>query len=70
MEIRDGNEDILAVYMMTRRQYVTAEQGRVADISLPAVKMVMDLIGIKDQARCMMLVQRLFHELYRHPESR
>ena len=56
--------------MITRRQYVTAEQGRVADINLLVVKAVMDLMGIEDQMRCLLLVQRLFHEFYKRPEER
>lgn len=56
--------------MLTRRQYVTAEQGRVADINLLTVKAVMDIMGIIDQRRCMMMVQRMFHELYQQEAVR
>lgn len=70
VEVTEENEGPLAVYMITRRQYVTAEQGRVVDINILAVKAVMDLMGVENQKRCLLLVQRLFHEFYKHPEAK
>jgi hypothetical protein len=46
--------------MLTRRQYVTAETGRIVDISIPAVKIVMDLMGVADQKDCLDGVRSLF----------
>ena len=56
--------------MMARMQYVTAHDGHPADISFPAVKVVMDLLEIVNQRDCLMKVQRLFHffENERHNE--
>ena len=49
------------VYMLTRRQIVTVGMGQVVDISLPAVKIAMDLYGVKDQPACLNRVRKLFH---------
>lgn len=61
VELREENETAANVYMIVRRQYVTAEQGRVVDVSIPAIKAVMDLFQVKDQLKCLVRVQRLFH---------
>ena len=55
------NEDAALVYMITRRQYITGEYGRVVDISIPAVKIVMDMHGIIDQKRCLEKVLKTFY---------
>lgn len=60
VELQVENEDIAQVYMLTRRQYVTAETGRIVDISIPAVKIVMDLMGVADQKDCLDGVRSLF----------
>lgn len=57
----EENEDAARTYMLTRRQFVTADQGQVVDISIPAVKVVMDMLEIKDQRTCLMRVRNLFH---------
>lgn len=49
------------VYMLTRRQVITVGMGQVADISIPAVKIAMDLYGVKDQMGCLNRVRKLFH---------
>jgi len=48
--------------MLTRRQYVTAEHGRVVDISIPAILAVMNEYpgGIKDRWDCINKVRTLF----------
>lgn len=61
VDLMEENEDAARVYMLTRRQYVTADQGQVVDISIPAVRVVMDLFEIKDQKSCLMRVRGLFH---------
>jgi hypothetical protein len=63
VELREENEAAAQVYMLTRRQYVTAEQGRIVDISIPAVKTVMDMIGVEDQLDCLNRVRKLFHAM-------
>lgn len=61
MDLFEENEDAGEVYMATRRQYRTAEQGRVVDIDIVAVKTVMDLYGVRDQRECLGKVLMLFH---------
>jgi hypothetical protein len=59
--LRDENEEAATVFMLTRRQYVTAEQGRIVDISIPAVKAVMDIHSTRDQKSCLIKVVKTFH---------
>lgn len=59
--MRSENEEIAMVFMLTRRQYIVAENGRIVDISIPALKTVMDLMGIKNQKDCMARVVKTFH---------
>lgn len=64
VELREENEDAAAVYMTTRRQYVTRHNGRldvIVDLSIPAVESAMRIIGVKDQKDCLRKVQNLFH---------
>lgn len=61
VQLLDENQAAAAVYMMTRRQVVTAEEGRIVDISIPAVKIAMDLHGVKDQRTCLLRVINTFH---------
>ncbi|HOO50360.1 MAG TPA: hypothetical protein PLK94_03620 [Alphaproteobacteria bacterium] len=46
---------------MTRNQIITAGMGQVVDISIPAVKIVMDLLGVRDQKSCLLKVHKAFH---------
>lgn len=62
VQLTEENDDVIKIYLSTRRQYITAEQGHVVDINLLAVKMMMDLYGIRDQQRCMEKVVWLFHQ--------
>lgn len=61
VELISGNEEVAAVYMTARRQYVTGEHGRVVDLSIHAVKIVMDLYGIADQRTCLKRVLKTFY---------
>lgn len=63
MELLEENEDAGEIYMVTRRQYRTAEQGRVVDIDILAVQAVMDLYGVQDQRACLEKVRMLFHHM-------
>lgn len=47
--------------MLVRRQVVTMGQGQSVDISIPAIKIVMDLYGVRDQLACLNRVRKLFH---------
>jgi len=57
------------VYMMCRAQYVTAEQGGVVDISIPAIKIAMDAFGVTNQLDCLMQVRRVWHEVRSRREA-
>ena len=35
--------------------------GKIVDISIPAVKIAMELYGVKDQTACLIRVRKLFH---------
>lgn len=60
-EVLPENREALDVYLLARNQVVTVGEG-VADISFPAVKIVMDVLGVVDQRRCFLKVHGLFHE--------
>lgn len=47
--------------MLTRGQVITVGQGQPADISIPAVKIVMDLLEVKKQRDCLLTVLRIFN---------
>jgi len=57
----EENEEVAQVYMLARRQVITVGAGQVADLSIPAVKIVMDLYRVRDQKACLNRVRRLFH---------
>ena len=61
IDLHPANEDAARVYMLTRQQVITAGRGQVVDISIPAVKIAMDLYGVRDQAKCLNRVRKLFH---------
>jgi hypothetical protein len=46
--------------MLARNQVVTNGMA-IVDISIPAVKIAMDLYGVKDQRDCLNRVRRLFY---------
>ena len=64
MDLFEENEDAGEVYMATRRQYRTAEQGRVVDIDIVSVKTAMDLYGVRDQRKCLGKVLMLFNHYF------
>ena len=62
VELSPENDIDAQVYMMTRRQVVTVGMsGQIVDISIPAVKIVMDLYGVSNQLACLNRVRKLFH---------
>lgn len=60
IELNDENQEPALIYMMTRGQVVTLGE-RTIDISIPAIKIAMDLYKIKNQKDCMEKVMNLFH---------
>ena len=69
-ELLPGNEDAVNVYLLTRNQVVMIGMETVADISIPAVKIMMDLLEVMDQRDCMMKVRHLFHEFKPQSEKK
>ena len=61
VELMEENEEAASCYFLTRRQVVTADQGQIIDISIPAIKIAMDLYEIKNQKECLLKIWRLFH---------
>jgi len=57
----EENEDIASVYLVSRRQIILGEQGRVMDIDVRAVKVAMDLYEVKDQKECLDRVRCTFY---------
>ena len=47
--------------MISKNQIITAGMGQVIDISIPAVKIVMDLWQVKDQKKCLSKVLSTFN---------
>lgn len=58
--------------MATRGQFITAGMGQVIDISIPAIKIIMDLFpgGISDQWSCLSKVRAAFHHFKPEPEDK
>lgn len=62
IELHAANAEAAQVYLLTRCQIITAGMsGQIVDISIPAIKIAMDLLGVKDQVACLNLVRKLFH---------
>lgn len=61
VELSADNQKVAAVYMMCRHQYVTAEEGRIVGLSIPAIKIMMDLNEVKNQKECLERVIRMFY---------
>jgi len=61
VELWAENEVDAKVYMLTRRQVITDGMGQIIDISIPAVKIAMELYGVRDQMACLNRVRKLFH---------
>jgi hypothetical protein len=61
VELSEANQAVSAVYMLCRRQYVTAENGRVVGVSIPAIKAIMDIYGVRKQAECLERVLAVFY---------
>ncbi len=70
VDLIEENKEAAQVYMMTRGQYITAGEGNTpVDISILAVKAVMDIYGVKDQKECLGKVRYLWHEMQRRKDG-
>jgi hypothetical protein len=57
----EENKEAGAIYMITRRQVITqGMEGHIIDISIPAIKDVMDVRGVKDESDCLNKVLHTF----------
>ena len=61
VELLPENREAATIYMLTRNQIILAPSGHAIDISIPAVKIAMDLHGVVDQKGCLDKVVGLFH---------
>ena len=59
--LQEENREAATIYMLTRNQIILAPSGHAIDISIPAVKIAMDVHGVVDQKECLAKVLRLFH---------
>ena len=55
--------------MVTRNQVITAGMGQPIDISIPAIKIVMDIWGIRDQKKCLSKVRSAFHHFNKEQQE-
>lgn len=72
MDLLPENEEAGAVFMMVRGQVISAEIGerrRIVTLSIPAVKDVMDIYGVRDRRGCLGRVMWLWHEMRAKDES-
>ena len=60
VDLMPENRQAAEVYMVTRNQLITAGMGQAIDISIPAVKIVMDLWQVSDQKKCLSKVLAAF----------
>lgn len=66
VELMPDNEEAAKIYLMTRRQVITAGmEGRAIDIFIPSVESAMRVCKVIDQERCLMKVMKTFHHFMR-----
>lgn len=69
VDLMPENREAAEIYMMTRGQIISAGMGQVIDISIPAVKIVMDLYEIRNQKKCLAKVRTAFHHFLKKEEK-
>lgn len=72
VDLMHENKQAAEIYMISRGQIITAGMGQPIDISIPAIKIVMDLYpgGISDQWKCLNKVRAAFHHFKPDPEDK
>lgn len=60
VELMEENQEAAHVFMMSRNQCLSLDK-HIIDISIPAVKIIMDLYHVNDQMRCLIKVLKVFH---------
>jgi hypothetical protein len=63
VDLLPENRTIGEIYMLTRNQVVTVGPGRPIAVSIPAVKIAMDALGVTEQSACLKRVVRLWHDV-------
>ena len=63
VDLMPENAAAAEVYMISQNQIITAGMGQIIDMSIPAVKIVMDLWQVSNQKRCLSKVLAAFHHL-------
>ena len=56
------NADVARVFLRVRNQVVTVGQGRVIDVSVPAIATVMELEQVRDPRDCLLRVLHLWRQ--------
>jgi len=69
VDLLPENKQAAEVYMVTRNQVITAGMGQPIDISIPAIKIVMDIWGIRDQKKCLSKVRSAFHHFNKEQQE-
>jgi hypothetical protein len=59
------NEEAARVFLLARRQIIAGPEGIPIDISIPAVKVVMDLLRVEGQKDCLIKVIKTWHHFER-----
>ena len=62
MDISDENYEIARVYLAARTHWITNGK-EIIDIDIRAVKVAMDIYGVKNQKNCYERVRNLFNEM-------
>jgi hypothetical protein len=63
------NKEAMQVYTTARNQVIMTGMGQAIDISIPAVKIVMDLYNVKDQLRCLNKVRAAFYSALKREQD-
>jgi len=61
VNVLEENQDAVKIFMICRRQVITAGMGDVIDINILAVIEAMGVCKIRNQEECLRKVQKLFN---------
>ena len=71
VDLMDQNKEAAEVYMLTKGQVITrGMDGQVVDVSIPAVKIAMDLLGVVDQRACLAKVRKTFFQFLAEAQAK
>ena len=54
------NREAAEIYMICQNQLITTGMGQIVDISIPAVKIVMDIWQVSNQKKCLLKILDAF----------